>query len=339
MESTLQVLITVQFEPELINQVEAVSPRLVVTTIEASEADDVPEEAWQEADILYTHKALPDPDSAPQLKWIQFHRAGNEMFMEAPILRKPGLVASSMSGASAPQVAEYVLEMILALGHKLPQIMEHQKRADWSEERGEIFQPMELNQSTVGIIGYGSIGRQVAKLLRAFGATVLATKRDAMRPADGGYSPEGVGDPEGDYLQRLYPAEALKSMLKECDYVVVCVPLTKDTQGLIGEAQLAVMKQPAFLVDVSRGGVINHAELIPALAEGQIAGAALDVYPEEPLPEDNPLWKMPNVILTPHIAGVSQEYNCRAVDLFAENLKRYLDGEQLMNLIDVQRGY
>jgi len=339
MESTLQVLITVQFEPELINQVEAVSPRLVVTTIEANEAEDVPEEAWQEADILYTHKALPDPDSAPQLKWIQFHRAGNEMFMEAPILRKPGLVASSMSGASAPQVAEYVLEMILALGHKLPQIMEHQKRADWSEERGEIFQPMELNQSTVGIIGYGSIGRQVAKLLRAFGATVLATKRDAMRPADGGYSPEGVGDPEGDYLQRLYPAEALKSMLKECDYVVVCVPLTKDTQGLIGEAQLAVMKQPAFLVDVSRGGVINHAELIPALAEGQIAGAALDVYPEEPLPEDNPLWKMPNVILTPHIAGVSQEYNCRAVDLFAENLKRYLDGEQLMNLIDVQRGY
>ena len=339
MESTLQVLITVQFEPELINQVEAVSPRLVVTTIEASEADDVPEEAWQEADILYTHKALPDPDSAPQLKWIQFHRAGNEMFMEAPILRKPGLVASSMSGASAPQVAEYVLEMILGFGHKLPQIMEHQKRADWSEERGEIFQPMELNQSTVGIIGYGSIGRQVAKLLRAFGATVLATKRDAMRPADGGYSPEGVGDPEGDYLQRLYPAEALKSMLKECDYVVVCVPLTKDTQGLIGEAQLAVMKQPAFLVDVSRGGVINHAELIPALEEGQIAGAALDVYPEEPLPEDNPLWKMPNVILTPHIAGVSQEYNCRAVDLFAENLKRYLDGEQLMNLIDVQRGY
>jgi len=244
-----------------------------------------------------------------------------------------------MSGASAPQVAEFVLEMILALGHKLPQIMEYQSRADWSEERGEIFQPMELNQSTVGIVGYGSIGRQVAKLLRAFGATVLATKQDAMRPTDGGYIPEGIGDPEGDYLQRLYPAQALKSMLKECDYVVVCVPLTKDTRALIGEAQLAVMKQSAFLVDVSRGGVINHTELIPALEEGQIAGAALDIYPEEPLPEDNPLWKIPTVILTPHIAGVSQEYNSRAVDLFAENLKRYLDGEQLLNLIDLQRGY
>jgi phosphoglycerate dehydrogenase-like enzyme len=306
---------------------------------EAKEPGDVPEEAWQEMDILYTHKVLPKPDQAPQLKWIQFHRAGNEMFMDAPILRKPGLEATSMSGASAPQVAEYVLEMILALGHRLPQVLAHQNRADWPEERGEIFQPMELSQSTVGIVGYGSIGRQVAKLLRAFGATVLATKQDAMRPVDGGYMLDGFGDPQGDYLQRLYPAEALKSMLKECDYVVVCVPLTKDTRDLIGEAQLAVMKQSAYLVDVSRGGVVNHANLIPALEEGQIAGAALDVYPEEPLPKDNPLWKIPTVILTPHIAGVSQEYNSRAVDLFTENLKRYLDGEQLLNLIDLQRGY
>ncbi len=339
MESSLKVIVTVQFSPELVAQIEAVSPRLVVTTIEAKESGDVQDESWQEVDILYTHKVLPAPDQAPELKWIQFHRAGNEMFMDAPILRKPGLEAASMSGASAPQVAEYVLEMILALGHKLPQIMEHQKRADWPEERGEIFQPQELNRSTVGIVGFGSIGRQVAKLLRAFGATVLATKQDAMRPTDGGYIPEGIGDPEGDYLQRLYPAEALKSMLKECDYVVVCVPLTKETQGLIGEAQLAVMKQSTFLVDVSRGGVINHADLIPALDDGQIAGAALDVYPEEPLTEDNPLWKMPNVIITPHIAGVSREYNSRAAALFVENLERYLDGKQLLNLIDLQRGY
>jgi len=339
MESTVKVLSTVQFSPDLVAQIEAVSPRLAVTLTEAREPGDVPEETWQEVAILYTHKVLPEPDQAPELKWIQFHRAGNEMFMDAPILRKLGLEAASMSGASAPQVAEYVLEMILALGHKLPQIMEHQNRADWPEERGEIFQAQELNRSTVGIVGYGSIGRQVAKLLRAFGATVLATKQDAMRPTDGGYIPEGIGDPEGDYLQRLYPAEALKSMLKECDYVVVCVPLTKETQGLIGEAQLAVMKQSAFLVDVSRGSVINHADLIPALDDGQIAGAALDVYPEEPLPEDNPLWKMPNVIITPHIAGVSKEYNRRAIALFVENLERYLDGKQLLNLIDLQRGY
>ena len=106
MESTLKVFITVQFTLELIEQIEAVSPRLVVTMNEAKEPGDVPEAAWQEMDILYTHKVLPKPDQAPQLKWIQFHRAGNEMFMDAPILRKPGLEATSMSGASAPQVAE-----------------------------------------------------------------------------------------------------------------------------------------------------------------------------------------------------------------------------------------
>ena len=339
MESTLKVLITVQFTPEQINQIEAISPRLVATTIEASEPGDVPEDAWQEVDILYTHKALPELGFAPELKWIQFHRAGNESFMDATILRKLGLVASSMSGASAPQVAEYVLEMILALGHRLPQIMEHQKRADWPAERGEIFQPQELNQSTVGIVGYGSIGRQVARLLQAFGATVLATKYDAMHPTDRGYILEGIGDPEGDFLQRLYPAEALKSMLKECDYLVLCVPLTQGTRGLIRDEQLAAMKPTAFLVDVSRGGVTNHADLLTALEEGQIAGAALDVYPEEPLPEENPLWKLPNVILTPHIAGVSREYNNRAAALFAENLKRYLAGKQPLNPIDLQRGY
>ena len=335
----LRVLITVQFAPELVERIEAVSPRLVVTSIEAKAPSDIPVEAWLEADILYTHKVLPEPDQAPDLKWIQFHRAGNEMFMEAPILRKPGLQAASMSGASAPQVAEYVLEMILALGHRLPQAMEHKARGDWPGDRGEIFQPQELNQSTIGIVGYGSIGRQVAKLLNAFGAAVLATKRDAKRPADEGYMLEGVGDPGGDYLQRLYPAEALNSMLKECDYVVVCLPLTKDSRGLIGKGQLEKMKSSAYLVDVSRGGVVNHDDLILALNEGKIAGAALDVYPEEPLPRDNPLWKLPNVILTPHIAGFSREYNRRAVDLFVENLERFINGKQLLNLIDLERGY
>jgi phosphoglycerate dehydrogenase-like enzyme len=128
-------------------------------------------------------------------------------------------------------------------------------------------------------------------------------------------------------------------MLKECDFVVVCVPLTQATKGLIGIEQLAAMKPTAFLIDVSRGGVINHADLIIALEERQIAGAALDVYPQEPLPIDSPLWKLPNVILTPHVAGVSRYYDQRAVALFVENLNRYLEGKNPLNLIDIQRGY
>ena len=339
MKSSVRVLITVQFTSELLDQIEAVSSLLVITTLEARKLEGIPREVWQEVEILYTHKIVPTPEMAPNLKWIQFHRAGNERFMDAPILGKPDLIASSMSGASATQVAEYVLEMTLALGHRLPDIIDHQKRAEWPADRGEIFSSVELNQSTVGIVGYGSIGREVARLLQAFGATVLATKYDAKQPADPGYMIDGIGDPEGDYVHRLYPAQALSSMLKECDFVVLCVPLTKDTQGLISLEQLAAMKSTAFLIDVSRGGVINHADLIVALQEEQIAGATLDVYPEEPLPEDNPLWKFPNVILTPHIAGMSRYYDQRAVTLFVENLSRYLDGQNPLNLIDLQRGY
>jgi phosphoglycerate dehydrogenase-like enzyme len=339
MESTLKVLITVNFHPRLLKEIEAVSPRLEVKVVEAREDKTIPEGDWRDAEILYTHKVLPGPDQAPELKWIQFHRAGNEAFMEAPILRKPGLQATTMSGASAPQVAEYILEMILALGHRLPLLMEHQQNANWASDRGEIFLPQELNRSTVGIIGYGSIGRQAARLLTAFGAQVLTTKQDAMQPADEDYMLEGAGDAQGDFVQRLYPAQALNSMLRECDFAVVCVPLTDDTRELVGEQQLGEMKPTAYLVDVSRGGVVDHAALITALKEEKIKGAALDVYPEEPLPQDSPLWKMPNVILTPHIAGASHEYNKRAVDLFIVNLERFVEGKSLLNLIDMQRGY
>jgi phosphoglycerate dehydrogenase-like enzyme len=339
MESAVKVLITVDLPPESISQIEAVSPSLEVSSVEAKNLEDVPEQAWQGVEILYTHKVLPGPDLAPDLKWIQFHRAGNEAFMDEPILRKPDLIASTMSGASAPQVAEYVLEMCLALGHRLPEIIAHQQRAEWPAERGEIFSPLELNQSTIGIVGYGSIGREVARLLQAFSATVLATKLDVKDPADPGYRIDGSGDPGGDCVHRLYPAQALNSMLKECDFAVVCVPLTRNTENLVGANQLAAMKPTAFLIDVSRGGVVNHEDLLKAIEERQIAGAALDVFPEEPLPEDDLLWRSPNVILTPHIAGVSRDYDQRAVILFIENLNRYLDGKKLLNVIDLERGY
>ena len=339
MESAVKVLITVDFSPELVNQIESVSPRLEVKTVEMNDSEELLEQDWFDAEILYTHKVLPSPDLVPNLKWVQFHRAGNEAFMDEPVLRKPDLIASTMSGASAPQVAEYVLEMCLALGHRLPEIIEHQQRGEWPAERGEIFSPLELNQSTVGVVGYGSIGREVARLVHAFGATVLATKFDVKNPADPGYRVDGSGDPQGDFVHRLYPAQALNSMLKECDFAVICVPLTPNTENLVGATQLAAMKPSAFLIDVSRGGVVNHENLLKALEEEQIAGAALDVFPEEPLPEDDPLWKLPNLILTPHIAGVSRDYNQRAVALFVENLERYLDGKKPYNLIDLERGY
>jgi phosphoglycerate dehydrogenase-like enzyme len=231
------------------------------------------------------------------------------------------------------------LTMLLALGRQLPALSAQQKKTEWPKDRWERFKPRELRNSTVGIIGYGSIGRQVARLLREFGATVLATKSDAMQPSDSGYTSEGMGDPSGDLVHRLYPAQAIKSMVKDCDFIIVCVPLTEKTRGLVNADVLAACKPTAYLVDVSRGGILDHAALIKALNEHKLAGAALDVFPEEPLPAKSPLWGMPNVILTPHIAGVSGRYDERAIALFAENLARYIADLPLYNIFNPQRGY
>jgi len=339
MNSPIEVLITLPFTEELVSQLQAVSPRLRLTLQKASKPEDIPAEIWQRTEILYTDRVLPKPDQAPALGWIQFHWAGLERAIDEPILRKPELVATSLSGAAATQVAEHVVLMCLALGHRLPDLVDHQKRAEWPRERFKRFLPLELRDSTVGIVGFGSIGREVARLLHAFGATILASKRDAMHPDDSGYLPEGLGDPRGDLVHRLYPPQALRSMLKECDFVVVAVPLTPKTRDLIGAEQLAVMKPTAFLVDVSRGGIVNHPALLLALRERKIAGAALDVFPEEPLPADSPLWKFPNVLLTPHISGNSPFYDQRAIVLFADNLARYLAGAPLLNTVDPLRGY
>ena len=229
--------------------------------------------------------------------------------------------------------------MMLALGHKLPEMLDQQRKASWPKDRWERFSPMELRASTVGIVGYGSIGRQAARLLHGFGARVFATKRDLRHPEDTGYIPEDQGDPTGDFVHRLYPAEALHSMAKDCDFLVITTPLSPGTRGLINEEVFEIMKPNALLIDISRGGVVDHTALIAALREHKIAGAALDVFPEEPLPADNPLWKMPNVILSPHISGNTPFYDERAMDLFAENLRRYLEGRPLLNPFNIEAGY
>jgi phosphoglycerate dehydrogenase-like enzyme len=339
MEKPIEILITLPFEEKIIEPLRNISPRLHVTVHKAKEAQEIPDELWQKVEVLYTNRVLPKPEQAPNLRWIQFHWAGVDHAIQEPILSKPGLIATNLSGAAVPQMAEHAVMMMLALGHHLPELFDLQRRAEWPSERWKRFNPMELNSSVVGIIGYGSIGREIARIVRVFGATVLATKRDVMHPEDNGYIRPGLGDPGGDLVRRLYPPQALRSMLKECDFVVVTVPLTPETRHMISTEELASMKPSAYLVDVSRGGVVDHTALIQALREQKIAGAALDVFPEEPLPSNHALWKLPNVILTPHISGFSLHYDQRAIELFAENLKRYLAGEPLYNPIDPKRGY
>lgn len=335
----IDVLITVAFPEEQLEQLRQVSPRLRIHQQTAKSAEDVSAELWGQTEILYTDRILPPVDAVPNLKWVQIHYAGIDHVASNPLMQEGKITVTTMSGAISPQVAEHALMMLLALGHKMPELHTLQAKAEWPHDRWERLKPLELRNSTVGLVGYGSIGREIARLLQPLNVRILAAKRDAMHPANTDYELEGLGDPQGDLFTRLYPAEAVRSMVKECDFVVVCAPLTPATRGLIGEAELAAMKPSAYLVDVSRGGIVNHAALIAALQEKKIAGAALDVFPEEPLPANSPLWKLPNVLISPHISGISPHYSSRATAMFADNLKRYLQNLPLYNQFDRERGY
>lgn len=333
------VLVTIPLEETLITRLRGVSPEFNIVVAPVSNVDDISAEQWEKTEILFTENILPTPEKAKGLKWIQFTYSGLDRWSNNPLFSVPGLQITTLSGATVSQTAEHAVMMMLALGHKIPLLMANQRKSDWPKDRLEKYQPVELRGSTVGIVGYGSIGRQISHLLTPFGATVLATKRDAKSPEDFGFTHEGMGDPDGSKVHRLYPAEALKSMLKQSDFIVVCVPLTRHTIGLLDSSAFASIKPGAFLIDISRGKIVDQASMIKALQDGRLAGAALDVFSEEPLTPDNPLWGLPNVIITPHIADNSRNYMDQASHLFSENLHRYLAGLPLFNLFNADKGY
>lgn len=335
----INVLVTFALEENLITGLRGVSPRFSLTHAPVSKAEEISAEQWEKTEILFTENIVPTPERAKNLRWIQFTYSGLDRWSSSPLFSIPSLQITTLSGATVSQIAEHAVMMMLTLGHKIPSLIAYQRKSEWPKDRLEKLQPVELRGSTVGIVGYGSIGRQVAHVLTPFGATVLATKRDAKTPEDFGFTREGMGDPEGRKVHRLYPAEALKSMLRQSDFIVVCVPLTSQTKGLLDNSAFASVKPGAFLIDISRGKVVDQASMIKALQDGRLAGAALDVFSEEPLPPDNPLWGLPNVIITPHIADNSRNYVQQACELFSENLHRYLAGLPLFNPFNTEKGY
>lgn len=338
-ENKIELLITFPLSEEQLSKLINVSPKLEINHFPAKTNEDVPEEIWNKVEILVTEKILPPADKVPALKWIQFNYAGIDFALNNEIITKENIKITTLSGAAAPQVAEYAVAMMLALAHKLPALHKFQMNHEWSPDRFSRFAPKELRNSTVGLVGYGSIGREIARLLVPFDVKILACKKNVMDTQDNGYIIEGLGDPSGNLFTRLYPFQAIKSMMKECDFVVVTVPRTKETHHLIAEEELGVLKPSAFIIDVSRGGTIKNSALKTALQEKKIAGAVLDVFEEEPLPKDSPLWDTQNLIISPHIAGVSYLYNDRAIDMIIENLKRYLNNKSLFNTFDPELGY
>jgi phosphoglycerate dehydrogenase-like enzyme len=337
----IPVLITANFDQRLLDSLRDISDRIEIMHYPTDTASEVPDDVWAQTEVLYTLRTLPDPALVPHLRWIQTHSAGVDHLLDRKICQLEEVVVTTTSGIHATNMTEYVFMMMLAFGHRLPEMLTHQAAANWpADNRFATFIPLELRGSTVGIVGYGSIGREIAHVAHTFGMQVLAVKRDVRHPADeDGYAVPGTGDPEGMYFHRLYPPEALVSMVKESDFVVVTVPLTDSTRGMVGAAVLTSMKPTAYLINVSRGGVVDEEALLAALQTKQIAGAALDVFESEPLPEDSPLWKLPNLIISPHIAGNTRDYNEKAARLFAENLERYLARKDLLNQVDRVRGY
>jgi phosphoglycerate dehydrogenase-like enzyme len=338
-EKPIEVLSSVTLPEEVLHQLRAISPRIHVTVHPAVSVDEISDELWNRVEVLFTEVLVPNPARTPNLRWVQYYYAGMDIVYNSALAEKREIRLTSMSGASAIQEGEYILMGLLALGHRLPELMVNRNKREWPVDRWERFAPRELEGATVGMVGYGSIAREAARMLQPFGCKILAAKKDVMHPEDKDYSIKGHGDPEGNYFTRLYPIEALKTMLKECDFVVVTVPLTRETVKLIGEEEFCVMKPGAFLVHISRGGVVDEAALMSALQEKRLGGAVVDVFGQEPLPPDSPLWKLPNLIITPHISGFSPVYKERAGALFAENLQRYVNGEPLFNLFEPDRSY
>jgi len=334
----VNVLCTLRFTDAQLDKLRAVSPRLNVEQKTCRSAEEVTAALTPETQVLYTVHAAFDPADYPGLKWVQLHTAGVDHVQATPLMYSDVAVTTT-SGIHAPRIAEYTFASMLAFTYRVPTMLRYQRRAEWPTGRWNIFAGHELRGQTLGIIGYGSIGREVARLANAFAMRVLVSKRLVGDMTDDGYRLAGAGDLVGTFPDGVYGPDRLHEMLRQCDYVVVAAPLTPQTRHMIDKAALQAMRPNAYLVNIARGGLIDEAALARALREGWIAGAGLDVFEEEPLPADSPLWKQDNVILSPHVGGVSLKYDERATDLFAQNLSRYLAGEPLMNMVDRERGY
>jgi phosphoglycerate dehydrogenase-like enzyme len=336
MTDEIHVVVAMDFSDVLMERIRAVSPRLKVER----HMPNVPERAWADAEILYTGSIFPTPTQAPRLRWIQLHSAGVDHAVKEAIVQAEDVEVTTASGIHAAQMAEYALAMMLTFEYQIPRMLALKEKAEWPSNRGKLFAPYALRGQTVGIIGYGVIGRELARLADALGMRVLASKRDAMRPdLDDAYYEPGTGDPAGELPARIYPPQALASMVKECDYVVVTLPTTTATYHMVNAEVLKAMKKTAILINVGRGSVIDEAELISALASERIRGAALDVFETEPLPSSSPLWNLDNVIISPHVSGNTVRYHEKAAALFVENLQRYLDKRPLLNVLKREHGY
>ena len=338
--TTRLVLVETAITKQWQERLRQLSPDLRFEFHPSKRVADVPEEPWKDVEILHMSGGnFPTQEQAPGLRWVQLYSAGANQALTQPLFKSDVMFTTS-SGVHSINIAEYVITALLTWYHRIPQLLELQKKSQWlsQEQSSKTMMPEELRDKTIGIVGYGSIGREVGRLAKAFGMRILATQQsDDHR--DHGFMLPGIGDPDGTLPEQYYKVEQLHDLLKECDVVVIAVPLTPQTKNLFNADAFNAMKQNAFLVNIARGDICDEEALINALQNKRIAGAALDVFKQEPLPADSPFWQMSNVILSPHVTGLTPHYLERAMLIFEANIKRYLAGEPLYNLVDKSKGY
>jgi phosphoglycerate dehydrogenase-like enzyme len=340
---TVRVLIASALEPLLIDRVRAVDPRLAVVYRadllgrprypgdHTAPVTRTPAQAAEWAALVAEAEVMFDvdrptvadlPRQAPRLRWVQLSSSGVGQLVERMRLGNRPIIVTNAAGVHATPLAEFVLFAMLYFAKRMPRVLADQRRHHW-----ERFALDTLPGKTLGIVGLGQVGRTIVRLARGAGLRIVAVRRAA------GTSSEA---PDVDVV---YSPAGLRRLLAESDYVVLIVPFTPETAGLLGEAELALMKPGAVLINIGRGQLVDEPALIAALRSGHLGGAALDVFANEPLAADSPLWDLPNVLVTPHSMSTAHGENDALIDLFCDNLRRYLTGVPLRNVFDRARGY
>lgn len=274
-----------------------------------------------DVDVVFGLRPAAKYTEMPNMRWGQQTGAGANWLFDMPEVADSDLIITNASGVHAIPISEHIMALMLSLSRKIHTYVKSQAMHKW-DRRGRLI---ELEGSTMGLVGVGEIGKKTAEKGAAFSMRVLGLRRNPER-----------SDPNVD---RMYGPGDLNKMLPECDWVVITTALTSETKGMIGEAEFRAMKESAYIINIARGPIIQEDMLVKALQEGWIAGAGLDVFEQEPLPPDSPLWEMNNVVITPHIAGATPFYVDRLIEIFTENLRRYQAGEPLMNVVDKKLGY
>ncbi len=335
----LTVVIATHLEPELVARIEGALPDLRVLYDPAlvpptryiadhtgpSDWARTPEQeerfrGWlARADVLFDfdRKLSPQlPALAPRLRWIQSTSSGIGPFLQHTGLDKSGIAVTNAAGVHSVPLAEHAILAMLYFCKELPRL-----RAEQAAHRWERYCGKQLRDQTVGIIGMGRVGREIARLSQGMGLRVLGVKQTVA----------GVAPPDLHADELFTPAD-LPSVLPRCQYLVLMVPQTPATEGMIGARELALLPDGAVLINLARGAIVDQDALVAALQSGHLAGAAMDVARREPLEADSPLWDMPTVLISPHSASTVEQENERLVDLFCANLVRFARGEPLINL-------